>query len=99
LGIAKERRLVQLKDCKGGIGDDSIIRHWYIPATNATIRARLQAGVCELCGRKDGASYEVHHVPSLKNLNGDELWVQVMKKKHRKTLVVCEDCHMAIHAN
>jgi len=99
LGISKERRLVQLKDCKGSICDDNIIRHWYIPATNATIRARLQAGVCELCGRKNGASYEVHHIPSLKDLKGNELWVQLMKEKRRKTLVVCEDCHKAIHVH
>lgn len=96
-GAAKERRLVQLKDCKDQKGDDTIIRHWYIPASNATIRARLQAGICELCDKRESASFEVHHVPSVKNLDGEELWVKLMKEKRRKTLVVCEDCHKAIH--
>ncbi len=91
--------MAQLKDCKDNSCDDNIIRHWYVPASNATIRARLQAGVCELCGQRGGASYEVHHVPSLKSLEGDELWIQLMKQKRRKTLVVCEDCHKAIHVN
>lgn len=98
LGIAKERRLVQLKDCKCVQCNDVVIRHWYVPVSNATIRARLQAGVCELCGRKDGTIYEVHHVPSLKNLEGDELWVKVMQEKRRRTLVVCEECHKVIHS-
>ena len=96
-GLARERKLVTLKDCKGGYCDDVIVYHTYVPVSNATIRARLAAGVCELCGKKTGDAMEVHLVPSLKSLDGSELWIQVMKSKHRKTLVVCPDCHMAIH--
>lgn len=96
-GLARERKLVTLKDCKGGYCDDVIVHHSYVPATNATIRARLAAGVCELCGKKTDEPMEVHLVPSLKTLDGTELWIQIMKNKRRKTLVVCPDCHMAIH--
>jgi hypothetical protein len=98
-GVAKERRLVTLKDCEAGPCEDALVRHWYTPNTNATIRARLQRGMCELCSRTEGAALEVHYVPSLKTLDGDDLWVQLMKRKHRKTLVVCEDCHAAIHTH
>ncbi|OLN25825.1 hypothetical protein DSOL_5220 [Desulfosporosinus metallidurans] len=34
---------------------------------------------------------------SLKELSGNTHWEQVMQLKRRKTLVVCEDCHKAIH--
>ncbi|WP_024832200.1 reverse transcriptase domain-containing protein [Ruminiclostridium josui] len=95
-GATKEKRIVKLKDCKGKC-EDKIVQHRYSVNTNATIRARLQAGICELCGSKDKASYEVHHVPSVKGLDGTSLWEQIMKSKRRKTLVVCEDCHKAIH--
>jgi group II intron reverse transcriptase/maturase len=95
-GATKEKRIVKLKDCNGKC-EDKIVQHKYSVNTNATIRARLQAGICELCGSKDKASYEVHHVPSVKGLDGTSLWEQIMKSKRRKTLVVCEDCHKAIH--
>ncbi len=97
-GIAKQCSLVTLKDCKNMSCSDTIIKHSYAPnSTNATIRARLQSGICELCGKKTNTPCEVHHVPSLKSIDGKELWSQIMLKKRRKTLVVCEDCHKAIH--
>lgn len=99
-GTMKEKRLVTLKDCKFNDCVDTIAVHKYAPnATNATIRARLQHGVCELCGKKSEEPCEVHLVPSLKSLDGSELWEQIMLKARRKTLVVCEDCHKAIHTN
>lgn len=97
-GVTKEKRIVKLKDCKGKC-EDKIVQHRYSVNTNATIRSRLQAGVCELCGKTGQSNYEVHHVPSIKALDGTPLWEQVMKLKNRKTLVVCEDCHKAIHEN
>lgn len=95
--VTKEKRIVKLTDCKGTC-DDNITKHWTSVNTNATIRARIQAGVCELCGRKEKSNFEVHHVPSIKSLDGKELWEQIMIIKHRKTLVVCDDCHKAIHS-
>ncbi len=86
-----------MQDCKR-FCDDNIVRHVYSVNTNATIRARLQAGVCELCGSIGKPNYEVHHVSSVNGLEGNKLWEQIMKIKNRKTLVVCEDCHKAIHS-
>nr|WP_278335870.1 reverse transcriptase/maturase family protein [Petroclostridium xylanilyticum] len=96
-GKTREKRIVKLQDCKG-FCDDNIVRHIYSVNTNATIRARLQAGVREHCGSRGKSNYEVHHVSSVKGLEGNKLWEQIMKIKNRKTLVVCEDCHKAIHS-
>lgn len=96
-GNARDKKIVKLQDCKG-FGDDNIVRHNYYVNTNATIRARLQGGVCELCGYKGKSNYEVHHVSSVKDLEGNKHWEQIMKKRNRKTLVVCEECHKTIHS-
>lgn len=96
--VTKEKKIASLNDCRDSSCNDVMIKHKYVVNTNATIRARLQAGVCELCGKRDADCYEVHHVPSVKGLNGNEQWEQIMINKRRKTLVVCEDCHKAIHS-
>lgn len=99
-GTSREKRLVQLKDYTNKTKvdfEDTIVSHKWSVHTNASIRARLQAGVCELCGSKGNSAFEVHHVPKVKDLAGNTLWEQVMIQKRRKTLVVCEDCHKAIH--
>ena len=61
---------------------------------------RLTADTCELCGsRKD---IEVHHIRKLADLkvkgkSAPPAWVQIMAARQRKTLVVCRECHTAIH--
>ncbi len=61
---------------------------------------RLMADTCELCGsRKD---IEVHHIRKLadvknKGLPNAPTWAQVTAARNRKTLVVCRECHVAIH--
>ncbi|MGH3810731.1 MAG: reverse transcriptase domain-containing protein [Pseudonocardiaceae bacterium] len=60
---------------------------------------RLQAGRCELC--KQAGTVDVHHVGKLADLQRpgqpQPAWDQLMAKRRRKTLVVCVDCHAAIH--
>jgi hypothetical protein len=61
---------------------------------------RLLADECELCGSKD--DIEVHHIRALKHLQTPgraekPLWVRMMAARHRKTLVLCHECHRAIH--
>jgi group II intron reverse transcriptase/maturase len=61
---------------------------------------RLLADECELCGSKD--AIEVHHIRKLADLKkkgqtSPPAWVQVMSIRKRKTLVVCRECHVAIH--
>ena len=61
---------------------------------------RLLAGICELCGSTDRT--EVHQVRKLADLaspaQATAAWAQLMAKRRRKTLVVCDTCHRSIHA-
>ena len=61
---------------------------------------RLLAGRCELCGQTD--KVRVHQIRKLSDLNqpgqpDQPEWVQIMTRRRRKTLVVCEACHASIH--
>ena len=62
-----------------------------------TFESRLTANLCELCKTTNAEHYEIHHVPKLKDLTGKKEWEQLMIKKRRKTLIVCESCHKMIH--
>ena len=57
---------------------------------------RIRARICELCG-KHTEDLVFHQVKKLKDLKGEQEWERVMKEKRRKTLVVCMECHNAIH--
>ena len=62
---------------------------------------RLLADTCEQCGSREDV--QVHHVRALKDLRRPgqrkkSRWVQMMATRQRKTLVVCQACHAAIHA-
>ena len=61
---------------------------------------RLLAQECELCGSTE--AIQVHHIRKLADLktkNGREKpsWAKRMAAMRRKTLVVCQKCHNAIH--
>lgn len=61
---------------------------------------RLLADKCELCGSTE--SIEVHPIRKLADLKKKgqaepPKWVQIMSARKRKTLVVCRECHVAIH--
>jgi hypothetical protein len=62
---------------------------------------RLRRRWCELC--EHGTTVDVHHVARLAQLGepgpGQPAWAALMAKKRRKTLIVCQPCHEAIHAN
>ena len=91
----KRVRPVKIADCKKGFLTDTIYRQqrykW-----KSTIRQRLNAHVCELCGTKVAELYEVHVVRNLNEL-GNSQWEVAMKMKRRKTLVICSECHKKIH--
>jgi group II intron reverse transcriptase/maturase len=62
---------------------------------------RLRADKCELCGSRH--KVQVHHIRKLSDLKvkGQKerpTWLKVMSAMKRKTLIVCERCHVAIHA-
>ncbi|MGK4579613.1 hypothetical protein [Kitasatospora sp. HPMI-4] len=59
---------------------------------------RLLRGQCELCGCTENIS--VHHIRKLADLaetGSPPAWAALMADKRRKALVVCADCHEAIH--
>lgn len=64
---------------------------------------RLQADTCELCGSQ--VDVQVHHVRKLSDLKKrwagrrtKPAWVKHMIAMRRKTLMVCHQCHVNIHA-
>lgn len=50
---------------------------------------------CELCN-KQSENVVIHQVSSLKDLETKYKWQEIMKKKRRKTLIVCDECHRLI---
>jgi group II intron reverse transcriptase/maturase len=69
--------------------------------TRTEILQRLLADVCEICGSSDNV--EVHHIKKMSDLKKQGKdpqtgWKALMAKRRRKTLVVCQKCHTAIHA-
>ena len=58
---------------------------------------RLKANRCEWCGEETSALV-VHQVKTLKGLDENKPWAVFMKKINRKTMVVCESCHLMIHS-
>jgi group II intron reverse transcriptase/maturase len=71
-----------------------------VPAPRKELIHRLLMRRCELCGH--GATVAVHQVAALARLGkpgpGQPAWAARMARMRRKTLVVCQPCHEAIHA-
>lgn len=92
----KRVRPVKIADCKRGETSDVVYQRTKFNF-KTTIRQRLNAHVCELCGKKHvDELYEVHVVRNMNEL-GNEPWELRMKQLRRKTMVVCRDCHKKIH--
>ena len=62
-----------------------------------TLKQRVERHTCELCG-KDCRNLEIHQVKKLKDLKGNSDWVLLMRRRKRKTLVMCPECHKMIHS-
>ncbi len=61
---------------------------------------RMNAEECEMCGQT--GYVEVHHVRKLKDVNkpgrkAKPAWAHRIAALKRKTLIVCKECHVAIH--
>ncbi len=90
---------IPLRRQKEGMLQDQTPRMF--DGTRSELVKRLLADTCEMCGsRKD---IEVHHIRKLADLKIEgrpekPTWVKRMAARRRKTLVVCQDCHDAIHA-
>jgi hypothetical protein len=74
-----------------------------ITRSSGELTQRLLANECELCGSQN--DIEVHHVRALKDVKKKYArkgkkpprWAMAMMERNRKTLVVCQQCHVAIH--
>lgn len=95
---------IPLKVVKPGteILDDNNGRRNVALSSRTDLIQRLQANECEICGSQENC--EVHHVRKLADLKNrwrgrkeKPAWVMRMIAMQRKTLVVCEKCHVAIH--
>ena len=71
---------------------DKLPQTMYVPYPSLV--ERLKDGRCELCGKE--GKVVMHHVRTLTKLKGNNEWEKLMLKRHRKTLVVCEDCNLMI---
>lgn len=71
---------------------DKLPQTMYVPYLSLV--ERLKDGRCELCGKE--GKVVMHHVRTLTKLKGNNEWEKLMLKRHRKTLVVCEDCNSMI---
>ena len=52
---------------------------------------RIKAGVCEICGKENIEIY-MHHVKSIKELTGKNVYEQKMLQIRRKSLALCDEC-------
>lgn len=72
----------------------------FIYSARTEVTQRLAANQCEYCGKKQGY-FEVHHVRKVKDLIAKQNkapWEIRMCARNRKTLVLCIECHKALHA-
>jgi hypothetical protein len=60
-------RPTKIADCKNRLCDDTLPQRGKFPKRR-TIQERLNAHVCELCGKENADLYEVHFVSALKDL-------------------------------
>jgi len=71
-----------------------------VPTPRKELIHRLRTRRCELC--EQHGTVAVHQVAKLARLGtpgpGQPAWAAIMARKRRKTLVVCQPCHDAIHA-
>lgn len=80
------------KNAQFDVDYDKLPQTMYVPYPSLV--ERLKDGRCELCGKE--GKVVMHHVRTLTKLKGNNEWEKLMLKRHRKTLVVCEDCNSMI---
>jgi RNA-directed DNA polymerase len=100
-GNPRRYKLFKLRDWKPlphkGEVDAMPLTGIHLRFSRSSIQQRLEANVCEFCGKEKGF-FEVHHVKKLKDVQGKEGWKQIMIARKRKTLILCNACHDKLHA-
>jgi len=92
-------------------GGLSLKRQDFVPLEDRIVRVfskstdlidRLDFDKCQLCGAEDVPleNHNIRRLAELKRKDGREMpqWKKIMMAMRRKTLTVCEPCHVAIHA-
>lgn len=95
----KQMYFARYADCKASPRFRDEIPH-AVPMTiksRNSFESRLLAKKCEFCGKEDSKGYEIHHVHRLKDVKGKTMLEQVMLARKRKTIVLCLECHRALH--
>ncbi|MCT1400890.1 reverse transcriptase domain-containing protein [Paenibacillus glucanolyticus] len=69
----------------------------YANSSPNSLIARLKAKKCEWCGAEN-VDMDIHHVRKLKDLKGRKKWEKAMIARRRKTMALCEHCHVQLHA-
>jgi retron-type reverse transcriptase len=89
-----------IKVNRDAIINDKIYKPHY---SRNELTRRLLANECELC--QSSEKINVHHIKKLADMKkrykgkpNPPLWVKFMMERHRKTIVVCSQCHQSIHA-
>ncbi|NWJ98327.1 MAG: hypothetical protein HXX20_21450 [Chloroflexi bacterium] len=92
--VASTRQLHQTKISQAGIDlKANTVKY----SGRNELTKRLLAQTCEWCGTQEGV-LEVHHIRKLKDLKGRSKWEQLMIARKRKTQVLCQSCHVELHA-
>jgi group II intron reverse transcriptase/maturase len=100
----KKPLIARFGECSLARQQDAFIQDelpsWTQRVKRTELVQRLLADECELCGSRE--QVDVHHIRALKDLNSTgrqsiPTHVYVMSARKRKTLVVCHNCHVAIH--
>jgi len=94
--LVSSTRQLQRKKVSFDTNLDLIPCTWHY-RSKTELGQRLRAKKCEWCGTSQGI-IEVHHVRKLKNLAGKSVWERHMIARRRKTLVLCKQCHVDLHA-
>ena len=97
-GVGKVAAAASMGALMGARGNSGVIlsqlfRGFSLEADN---KPTLSAAEVAACWQK-GVDTEVHHVKNLAKLHGNKKWEQVMISRHRKTLVLCKQCHEDLH--
>lgn len=95
-------KLFRMKDLKPSASNNAGIdippNTFALTLSRSELTRRLNMSVCEYCGTQQGP-FEVHHIRKLKDIaKGKEPWQRLMMARHRKTLILCGQCHQQLHA-
>lgn len=80
-----------------GTGKVDLVPKLYGNTNRTSLAARLKACKCEWCGAEN-VELNIHHVRKLKDLKGKKAWEKRMIARKRKTMALCETCHIKLHA-